>query len=116
VALLTVQRIARTAAALAPTYSAVSASDTFSPGAGVFLHVKNASGVSTTVALAITPPGPIDDVTYKQSSSFTITAGAEKMMGPFPASFYADPVTGLATVTFSATTSVTVAAINCPQP
>ncbi len=41
-AALTTQTINR--AGVTPSYTAVSASDTFTGGAGVFLHVKNAGG------------------------------------------------------------------------
>jgi hypothetical protein len=38
------------------------------------------------------------------------------MIGPFPADEYADPTTGLASVTYSASTSVTVGVFTLAQP
>jgi len=111
-ALLTTQVIARSG--LNPTYAAVAASDTFSPGADVFLHVKNAGGSPDTCVVQVLtgdPPGlSISDV------SVSVTNGQERMIGPLPAQFFADPTTGLATVTHSFTTSVTVGVFRLQQP
>ncbi len=38
------------------------------------------------------------------------------MIGPFPANFFNDPTTGVATVTHSFTTTVTVGVFNLSQP
>ena len=103
-----------TRAGLTPSYSAVAASDTFPPGTGVFLHVKNGGGSPDTCAvqvLAGDPPGlTISDV------SVSVTNGQERMIGPLPPNFFADPTTGLGTVTHSFTTSVTVGVFNLQQP
>lgn len=111
-ALLTTQTITRAGAT--PSYAAVAASDTFVPGSGVFLHVKNAGGSSDTCVVQVLqgdPPGlTIAD------NSVSVTNGQERMIGPFSAQFFADPTTGLATVTHSFTTSVTVAVLNLLQP
>jgi hypothetical protein len=102
-ALLTVQTITR--AGITPTYGAVSASDTFPPGPTTFLHVKNggASPDSCVIqVLAGDPPGlTITDVTV------SVTNGQERIIGPFPAQFFADPTTGLGTVTHGYTSTVT---------
>lgn len=111
-ALLTTQTISRTK--IVPTYAAVAASDTFVPGSGVFLHIKNAGGSSDTVVVAVAagdPPGlTISDVSNAHANA------TEGMTGPFPANFFADPTTGLATVTHSFTTTVTVGVFNLSQP
>lgn len=111
-ALLTTQNIARTG--VTPTYGAVAASDTFVPGSGVFLHIKNAGGSPDTCVVQVLqgdPPGlTIAD------NSVSVTNAQERMIGPFPANFFADPVTGLATVTHSFTTTVTVAVLSLTQP
>lgn len=111
-ALLTTQNISRTK--IIPTYAAVAATDTFVPDAQTFLHIKNAGGSSDTVAvqvLAGDPPGlTISDV------SNAVANATEGMIGPFPANFFADPTTGLATVTHSFTTSVTVGVFKLSQP
>jgi hypothetical protein len=105
---LTTQNIALTG--LTPTYGAVSASDTFTPNGRLFIHVKNAGGspdVCVVGVVAGDPPGlTIAD------NSVSVTNAQERMIGPFPAQFFADPTTGLATVTHSFTTSVTVGVFN----
>jgi hypothetical protein len=110
--LLAPQVINRTG--LTPAYTAVTATDTFVPGSGVFLHVKNAGGspdVCVVQVLAGDPPGlTISDL------SVSVTNGQERMIGPLPAQFFADPTTGLATVTHGFTTSVTSGVFNLQQP
>jgi hypothetical protein len=93
-ALLTPQQIAVTGTA--PSYAAVSSSDTISPDANdnLFLHVKNAGGSPDTVAIA--------DI----SISVPATTGDRMIAVPAAAM---DPVTGLINVTHSFTTSVTQA-------
>lgn len=101
-----------TLAGLQATYSAVAASDTFVPDDRTFLHFKNAGGSPDTVA--ITTP-----VTYRgqavADAGGSVTNAQERFFGPFPAQDFADPTTGLCTVTNSFTTSVTVAVIRAPQ-
>jgi len=107
-----VQTITR--AGLTPAYVSVSASDTFTPGAQVFLHVKNAGASPDTCAVAVLsgdPPGlTIADV------SVSVTNAQERMIGPLPTQFFADPVTSAGSVTHSFTTSVTAGAFTLSQP
>jgi FlaG/FlaF family flagellin (archaellin) len=111
-AALTTQNIARTG--ITPTYAAVAASDTFTPDAQTFIHVKNAGGSADSCVIQVLagdPPGlTISDVTV------SVTNAQERMIGPFPANFFADPTTGAATVTHSFTTSVTVGVFKLGQP
>jgi hypothetical protein len=111
-ALLTTQNISRSG--VTPSYSAVAASDTFTPDSQTFIHVKNAGGSADTCVIQVLqgdPPGlTISDV------SVSVTNGQERMIGPFPANFFADPSTGLATVTHSFTTSVTSGIFKLGQP
>ena len=111
-ALLTTQNISRTG--VTPAYTAVAASDTFTPDAQAFIHVKNAGGSPDSAVFAVAagdPPGlTITDVTV------SVTNGQERMIGPFPANFFADPTTGLCTVTHSFTTSVTSGIFKLGQP
>jgi FlaG/FlaF family flagellin (archaellin) len=110
--LLTTQTIARTG--LNPAYTAVTASDTFTPDAQAFIHVKNAGGSPDSCVLAVAagdPPGlTIADVTV------SVTNAQERMIGPLPAQFFADPTTGLCTITHSFTTSVTSGVFKLSQP
>lgn len=111
-AALTTQNISRTG--VTPTYAAVAASDTFTPDAQVFLHVKNAGGSPDTCVVVVAagdPPGLV-----LADISVSVTNAQERMIGPFPGNFFADPTTGLATVTHSFTTSVTVGVFKLGQP
>jgi hypothetical protein len=111
-AALTTQNIARTG--LTPTYTAVSASDTFTPGNNVFVHVKNAGASPDTCVVQVLAGDPIGLVIGDNSVS--VTNAQERMIGPFPPQFFADPTTGQATITHSFTTSVTVAVLNLTTP
>lgn len=111
-AALTTQNITR--AGVTPSYSAVAASDTFTPGDATFIHVKNGGGSPDTVAIQVLqgdPPGlTISDV------SISVPAGQERMIGPLPAQWFADPTTGVGTVTHSFTTSVTAGVFAVQRP
>ena len=111
-AAFTTQNITR--AGVTPSYSAVSASDTFTPSANTFVHVKNAGASPDTVTIQVLqgdPPGlTIADI------SISVTNGQERMIGPLPPNFFADPTTGAGTVTHSFTTSVTAGIFNLQQP
>lgn len=110
--LLATQNIVRSG--VTPAYTAVAASDTFTPDANTFIHVKNAGGSPDTCVIAVLqgdPPGlTISD------NSVSVTNAQERMIGPLPANFFADPTTGLATVTHSFTTSVTSGVFKLIQP
>ena len=111
-ALMSTQSISRAGAT--PAYSAANASDTFTPDQQGFIHVKNAGASPDTVAIQVLqgdPPGlTIADV------SVSVPNGSERMIGPLPSYFFADPVTGLGTVTHSFLTSVTSGYFKLTQP
>jgi hypothetical protein len=92
----------------APTYGAVSASDTIIPDVGMFLIVKNASGTADTVTIVI--PGTTEFGSAMPDPTITvpITTG-ERWILITP--HMADPATSLVTVTHSQTTSVTCALV-----
>jgi hypothetical protein len=113
VALLNTQTIDRTG--LAPVYGAVSASDTFAPGDRVFLHVKNTGGRADTITF-ITPGSAIPGVTLGDPSVVVPATTGDRMIGPFPGGYFADPTTNLVTVNHSATTGVTCAVIGLSSP
>jgi hypothetical protein len=108
-ALLTLRPMSATGAAI--TYSSASASDTFplSPDGKTFLHVKNAGASSDTVTLVT--PGTVGPGLAIADHTVAVANGTEVFIGPLSASLYA--VDGVATVTHSYTTSVTVAVITC---
>lgn len=112
-ATLATQSVAR--AGVAPSYAAATAGgDKFTPDRDTFLHVKNGSGGALTVTIA-TPRtdqvgNPVAD------NAISVPAAGERMIGPFPAEHYADPADGLAAITYSGVTSLTVGAFRMSQP
>ena len=96
-------------AGVAPTYAAVSAADTFPPGNNAFLHVKNAGGSACTVA--IVTPGTVSGQAVADISVSVPATTGDRMIGPLPGSLVARASDGLADVTFSFLTSVTVAVL-----
>ena len=120
-AALTVQNIAPSG--VAPSYSAAAAGgDTIAAGpAGAercFLHVKNGGGSAITVTInpvsptSVRTPGVGPLAVPALSVSVPATNG-ERMIGPF-AQAYIDPTTGNVSLSYSAVTSVTVAALALP--
>jgi len=93
-------------AGITPSYAAPGTSETITPIAGQFLHVKNTG--ATTLTVTITDAGVTPAGTAGTSPAPTVvgTTG-DKMI--YLNSAYASPTTGLITVTFSTTTSVTAA-------
>lgn len=95
---------------LAPSYSAVSASDTITPGNSVFIHVKNAGGSPDTVT--ITAVGNTGYGVAKPNLTVSVPATTgDRMIGPIKAEHFANS-SGVVTVTHSFTTSVTCAVIS----
>lgn len=106
-ATLATQQIGRSG--VTPTYAAASGGgDAFVCDERTFLHVKNGSGASVTVT--ITPVATVDGISLS-AQQITVPASGEKMAGPFPAELFRDPATGLASIGYSASTSVTIAAL-----
>lgn len=91
-----------------PTYGAAESGDTVKPGD--VLVVKNGSGASITATFAT--PGSLPTGDDYPDKVYAVVAGAERWIPILPA--YADPTDRLAHVTWSATTSVTRAAIHAP--
>lgn len=108
-ALLTTQYIGP--AGLAPTYSAVSASDTCAPGGTVFLHVKNAGGSPDTVTIAGVGTEGYGVARPNLTVSVPATTG-DRMIGPLKQEWFAASGTGVVTITHSFTTSVTCAVVS----
>ena len=112
-ALLTAQATAATG--LVPSYAAVAASDTFVPAANRFLFVKNTNAATRTVTITTHSTGVGGVAVTDWVGTVGATTG-ELIMGPFPGAAFTDPATGLATVTCSATTNVTIALIELSYP
>lgn len=96
-------------AGVIPSYSACAGGgDRFTPDGSTFLHVKNASGGSLNVTVAATKV-PADSLAVG-NLVVAVGAGAEKMIGPFPPDiFFATDGSGLADITYSGVTSLTIA-------
>jgi hypothetical protein len=110
-ALLTAQNTSLSAG-LQVTFSAVNASDTFTPDEFTFLYVKNTNAATRTITVTTTNTSVGAAALAVADVSVTIAATTgEQCIGPFPARYFADPTTGLATVTYSAQTNVTAALI-----
>ncbi len=105
-ALLTVQQ--STIAGFVPSYSAVSASDTFPTNGKTFIYVKNGGASPDTVA--------INSITacsqgFDHDGGSVVTNATEKCFGPFDPARFMD-ANGVVTVTHSFTTSVTCAVVS----
>lgn len=96
-----------------PTFVAASGGgDSVLPGDKTYLIVRNASGSSITVTIARWPATDPDGVT-EQGLAVTVPATTgERWIGPLNQGRYMNPATGNVDITYSAVTSVTVAAIN----
>jgi hypothetical protein len=115
-ATLTTQTITR--AGTGPTYAAATGGgDAMQVGQDMFLHVKNASGGNITVTIAI-PAGAsgYPNAAYTSTAVVVPLTTGDRMIGPIVAPLYQDPTTGLATITYSGVTSLTVAALNLQEP
>ena len=114
-ATLTTQNITR--AGVIPTYAAAAGGgDRFTPGNTTFLHVKNGSGGALTVTVAATKV-PIANMTTTNVVTSVTTAAAGWLIGPFPPEqFNATDGSGLADITYSGVTSLTVAVLQFNQP
>lgn len=107
-ATLAVQRIDNDG--LTPAYVAAEVGgDKVVPGEGSYVHVKNGDGTSTDVTLVT--PGTVDGLAVADRT-VTVAAGAEaKIAVP---DLYTNPVDGLASLTYSKVTSLTIGSFRAP--
>lgn len=104
-----------TIAGLGPAYSAAAGGgDTFDPDQDTFIHVKNGSGGAITVTV-VTPRVDPQTGLAEADVAVSVPAGGERMIGPFPFETYADPATGLGSITYSGVTSLTLAVLKVPR-
>lgn len=113
-ALLATQ-VPSSAAGLVPTFSAANASDTFVPDDRTLLYVKNSNAATRTIAVT-TPPTFRGLAVPDPAPTIAASGASDLVMGPFPADLYADPVTGLCTITPSAAAGVSYAVIRATTP
>lgn len=93
---------------LTPTYAAAAGGgDKMLPGDHDFLHVKNGGGSPITVTLVT--PSTVDTLAV-DNRAVAVANGAEAMI-KVTSELYRDPTDGLASITYSGVTTVTVAAI-----
>lgn len=93
---------------IAPAYSAADvAGDTVAPNERGFLVVKN--GGASPITVTIATPGQTEFGLDQPDIAVTVAASAEKMIGPMRDRLAVE--TGSVQVSYSAVTSVTVAAI-----
>lgn len=113
-ATLATQNITRSG--VGPTYGACTGGgDRFTPGNTTFLHVKNGSGGALTVTVAATKV-PIAGMAVA-NVSVSVPAGGERMIGPFPPDYFnATDGSGLADITYSGVTSLTIGALQFNLP
>jgi hypothetical protein len=104
-ALLTNQQINRLG--LTPTFAAPSASDTFIPTNRTIYYGKTGSTATTYTFVVPTARDVIPNVDIANLVNGPNTS-VDKIIGPFNAEIFADPTTGLITVTTSNQTGVTV--------
>lgn len=108
-AAITIQQMLPTG--LEATYAAANAGgDTFANNGKTFLHVKNGDGSDKTVTLTSQVSDPPAG-TAAANIAVTVTAGEERMIGPISQQGFNNS-NGDVAVTYSAVTSVTVAAIS----
>ena len=105
-ATLATQAVALTG--LEAVYSAAAAGgDKFTPTRTTFLHVKNGDVSDKTVT--VVTPGTVLGLAIADAAT-VVTAGEERFIGPFDPAVFAGS-DGLASITYSAVTSVTVAVV-----
>lgn len=92
-----------------PTFVAANAGgNEVQPHHSGFLHVKNGSGASVTVTVAV--PGTTKYGQAEPDVPVVVPAGGDRVIGPLGYDL-ADPTDGLVHVTYSAVASVTVASL-----
>lgn len=88
--------------------AAAAGGDKVAPNDRGYLHYRNGSGGSITVTVDV--PGVTKYGQNTPNVPVAIPAGAERIIGPFPADL-ANSSDGLVAITYSGVTSLTVAAI-----
>lgn len=92
--------------------SASGGGDACATGSGVVLHVINGDAASKTVTLNVPTATKIDGDLSISNRAVVIAAGKDALIPV--GDLFADPTTGLASITYSAVTSVKVAVLRIP--
>ena len=114
-ATLTTQIVNRAGTVITPV-AAAGGGDAMACGSGMMLEVVNGGGSPITVTLNIPAARTAEPNVAVTSPAVSVTNGTTKWFGPIDAVWFADPVTGLCSITYSGVTSVTVAAVQLSQP
>lgn len=89
--------------------SAAGGGDKVVPGAGSYVHVKNDDGTATVVTLVT--PGTVDTLAV-DDRTVSVAAGAEALIAV--GNLYKNPSDGLASITYSKVTSLTIGSFRAP--
>lgn len=114
-ATLTTQVITRAGTVITPV-AAAGGGDAMQVGSGMMLEVVNGGGSPITVTLNIPAARTYEPNVAITSPAVSVTNGTTRWFGPIDAQTFADPVTGLLSITYSGVTTVTVAAVQLSQP
>lgn len=114
-ATLTTQNITRAGTVITPV-AAAGGGDAMECGSGMMLQVVNGGGGAITVTLVVPTTRTWKPNVAITSPAVSVTNGTTRWFGPIDAETFADPATGLCTITYSGVTSVTVAAVKLTQP
>ena len=114
-ATLTTQVVNRAGTVITPV-AAAGGGDAMTVGSGMMLEVVNGGGAPITVTLNVPASRTFEPNVAITSPAISVTNGTTKWIGPVDAGTFMDPTTGLCTITYSAVTSVTVAAVQLAQP
>lgn len=87
--------------------------DKFVPDKDTTLEVNNGSGGAITVTI-VTPGTTFGEAIADRAVS--VPAGQRYEIGPFPAELFANPADGLADITYSGVTTLTVGVFKRAQP
>lgn len=104
-ATLATQRITR--AGIVPAYAAAAGGgDKFTPGSNVFLEVVNDDSGSINVTVITQGTDSLGNAIA--DNVIAVAGNTKKKIGPFPSGRYKAAADGLASITYSAVTSVTI--------
>jgi hypothetical protein len=95
---------------LTPAYvAAAGGGDKVVPGAGSYIHVKNGDATATVVTLVT--PGTVESLAVADRT-VSVAAGAEALIAV--GNVYKNPTDGLASITYSKVTSLTIGSFRAP--
>jgi hypothetical protein len=114
-ATLATQTINRAGTVITPV-SAAGGGDAMTCGSNMMLEVVNGGGSPITVTLNVPAARTYEPNVAITSPAVSVTNGTTRWFGPIDAQTFQDPTTGLCSITYSAVTSVTVAAVQLSQP